>query len=60
MKKFRYALTVACLSFFTRNNNSLASGPTIELIASDESSHVCKIGIFTGWNALSGTSTFNK
>lgn len=57
MKKFRYTLAIACFSFAAVN--SLAS-PKIELIASDESSHVCKIGVFGGWNALSGTSTFKK
>lgn len=58
MKNFRYAIISTCFAFFT-HNNSIAS-PKIELIASDESSHVCKIGVFAGWNALSGTQTFSK
>ena len=59
MKKFRNVLAFACLSFFV-NKNFFAAGPTVELIAADQSSHVCKIGAYCVWNVLSGTGTFNK
>lgn len=58
MKKFHYALALAGFSFVT--NKSFAAGPTVELIAADESSHVCKTGFYGGWNSLSGTSIFEK
>ncbi len=41
-------------------NKLFAAGPTVELIAYDQSSHVGKIGVYGGWNMLSGTSAFNK
>ncbi|MDR2401932.1 MAG: hypothetical protein LBD32_00475, partial [Cytophagales bacterium] len=46
-------------SFFV-NNDFFATGPTVALIAADQSSHVCHIGPYIGWNVLSGTGTFNK